>query len=134
MIVADTNLVAYLLIKGEFTAHAERVFERDCRWIAPPLWWHELLNVVATTVREGKLDSDRAKIIIAEARNYVRPAEHDRPWQVLEMAVENRIATYDCEFVMLARQLLLPLVTADRTLLRLFPDVAVSITNFVYGK
>jgi predicted nucleic acid-binding protein len=53
MIVADVNLLAYLLIEGEFTEIAERAYARDRRWIAPRSHRFELLNVLATNARAG---------------------------------------------------------------------------------
>jgi predicted nucleic acid-binding protein len=52
----------------------------------------------------------------------------------VRLSVETKIATYDCEFVVLARRLKLRLVTKDKALLRAFPDVAVSIEDFASGK
>ena len=37
MIVADTNLIAYLLINGEHTHLAEKIFQKDADWVAPLL-------------------------------------------------------------------------------------------------
>jgi len=41
VIVADTNLITYLLLDGEHTEAAERVFALDSHWIAPALWRSE---------------------------------------------------------------------------------------------
>jgi predicted nucleic acid-binding protein len=131
---ADTNLVAYLLIGGPFTQSAQQVLLRDKVWIAPPFWKHEFLNVLATAVREKMIDSSRAFAILDESRLYVEPRDHDRPREVLLLSAENRIATYDCEFVVLARKLGTRLVTVDKPLLKKFPDVAVSIDDFAAGK
>jgi predicted nucleic acid-binding protein len=43
---------------------------------------------------------------------------------VLELAIRSGCSTYDAEFVVLAQQLQCPLLTFDRKLLQLFPDVA----------
>ncbi|MGD0388911.1 MAG: type II toxin-antitoxin system VapC family toxin [Tepidisphaeraceae bacterium] len=134
MIVADTNLIAYLLIGGPNTPLAEAVLRREKVWVAPPLWWHEFLNVVATTVRQNLLSEDRALVVLAEAPLFVRSYDHERPWDVLRLSVETRLATYDCEFAVLARRLMVRLVTADKALLNAVPDVAISMEDFVSAK
>jgi predicted nucleic acid-binding protein len=130
MIVADTNLIAYLLIGGPFADAAQQVLLRDKDWVAPPLWRHEFLNVVATSVRERKLTEERAMAVLAEAPLYMRAIDHERPWDVLRLAVETRLGTYDCEFVVLARRLMVRLVTADQAIQRVFPDVAIGPNEF----
>ena len=103
MIVADTNLVSYLLIPGEFTELVKEVLKRDKVWVAPPLWYHELLNVVATSVRANHITLLDGELIVAEAPIYVRSYDHERPWEVLRLSVATRIATYDCEFIVFWR-------------------------------
>jgi predicted nucleic acid-binding protein len=49
----------------------------------------------------------------------------------LQLAAESGCSAYDCEFVALARDLEVPLVTADRQLLAAFPSTAVSPEAFV---
>jgi predicted nucleic acid-binding protein len=51
--------------------------------------------------------------------------------RVLRLAMESRCSAYDCEFVALAQDLGIPLVTVDRRLLNAFPSIAVSIHNFI---
>jgi predicted nucleic acid-binding protein len=132
MIVADTNLIAYLLIAGPFSAAAQSVFDRDRDWIAPGIWQSELLNVLATSVREGHLSKDLAQNAWAHAPAFVRNAEVPS-LEVLDLAVSSRFATFDCYYVVLARKLNLPLVTADKKLLREFGDIAVSIEAYASG-
>ncbi|MDQ5917146.1 MAG: hypothetical protein QG660_255, partial [Pseudomonadota bacterium] len=55
MIVADTNLIAYVLINSAQTALAEAILEKDGDWHAPPLWRHEFRNILATYVRANRL-------------------------------------------------------------------------------
>lgn len=132
MIVADTNLIAYLLISGAFTEMAEKVSERDDDWVAPPIWRHELLNVLATSARAGVLTLDKASRLWANAADMVR--EVDVPeLAVLNLSVTTNFGTYDCNYVVLARTLAVPLVTADKKMLKRFNDVAVSIADFATG-
>ena len=51
MIVVDTNVIVYLMIEGEKTEMAQRTYRQDSAWFIPPLWRHELLNVLTTFVR-----------------------------------------------------------------------------------
>ena len=60
MIVVDTNVICYLLMPGERTAAAERLYRADPEWIAPRLWLDELLNVLATSERQAFLDAEQA--------------------------------------------------------------------------
>ncbi|MEN9805867.1 MAG: hypothetical protein RL756_375, partial [Pseudomonadota bacterium] len=51
MIVADSNVVAYLYLPGEHTAAAERLLEREPDWAAPILWRSEFRNILAGYLR-----------------------------------------------------------------------------------
>jgi len=50
--------------------------------------------------------------------------------EVLWLASESKCSTYDCEFVAVANDLKVPLVTVDKQLLIGFPAVAVSLKMF----
>ena len=134
MIVADVNLVVYLLVQGEFTPLAEWALRRDRRWVAPRSHRAELLNVLATTVRAGVIRADAFPPLWRRAyRTVATPTDPD-PFDVFRLSVESRIATYDCEYAAMARQRRLRLVTNDRPMRRAFPDVAVSLEDFAAGK
>ena len=132
MIVVDTNVLAYLLLPGGQQTVAEQVLARDPRWAAPLLLRSEFRNILSGWVRRGALTLDRAVSTAVEAEDYVRGREYTVPARdVLDLAGRSRCTAYDCEFVALARQLGVRLVTSDRQLLAAFPETAVSPEAFV---
>ena len=54
--------------------------------------------------------------------------------RVFELVVQSKCTAYDCEYVALAEELGVPLVTADKQLLKAFPKIAVSLAGFVKRK
>jgi predicted nucleic acid-binding protein len=125
VIVADTNLLVYLLVPTPLTRAAEQVRALEKVWIAPPLIRHELLNVLARYVRRGDVTLDEAGRACRRAEDLIevstaRPDATD----ILRAAGKTNCSTYDLEYVWLARELDLPLVTADQEVLAAFPDVA----------
>lgn len=55
-------------------------------------------------------------------------AEFDVPsLDVLRLVSESACSAYDCEFVALAKQFGVELVTSDRKVLQAFPEIAVSL-------
>ena len=134
MIVADVNLLVCLLVHGEFTSLAERALRRDRRWVAPRSHRGELLNVLATNVRAGTVRAETFDSLWRRAyRTVATPADPD-PAEVLRLSVESRIATYDCEYVAMARQRRLRLVTNDGPMQRAFPDLATRLVDFAEGR
>lgn len=132
MIVADTNLISYLLIQGPDTMRAEAVFRKDPVWAAPILWRSEFRNVIAGYMRNRAMPLPDALGIMADAEILLANNEHHvDSAPVLAMAYSSGCAAYDCEFVLLAELLQLPLVTADTKVLRAFPKVAVSFEDFI---
>ena len=134
MIVVDTNVVAYLWIPGPLTGLSSRLLERDGAWYAPPLWRSELRNVLLGHVRAGKgsLEAARKVMEVAEEQLAEWTVDVDSA-DVLRLGRESGCSAYDCELVSLARQLGIPLVTADRRLAKAFPGVARTLTEAVEG-
>lgn len=131
MIIADTNLVAYLLIEGERTEAARRVRARDSEWRLPPLWRSEFLNVLTTTVRADVLDEAAAHATWRAALAlFGRCEEQPEGGEVLATACRARISAYDAQFVVLAQRHQVTLVTGDGALVKRCPEVAVSIEAF----
>jgi hypothetical protein len=67
MIVVDANVIAYLLIEGEFTESVTSLRSREPEWIAPRLWLDEFLNILATSERHSILSAEVADGTLALA-------------------------------------------------------------------
>jgi len=132
VIVADTNLLAYLYIEGTLNQQARQVLLRDPEWAAPALWRSELRNTLIKCFRGGLIGRDEAFRIMADAELTMLFNEYDlASGDVLELAAETGCSAYDAEFVVLAKDLGVPLVTTDKDLLAKFPDVAVTPERFL---
>jgi predicted nucleic acid-binding protein len=79
---------------------------------------------------------------LAEALDYARMAEDDlrestrlvSTRHVLELVNETDHSAYDCEYVALAQELDVQLVTGDETVADLFSDTAVLLEDFATGR
>lgn len=134
MIVADTNLLAYLLIEGEHTEAARRVRAIDDGWIQPALWRSEFLNVLNLAVKTHLLDEAEAMRVWRSALAVFGSSEYEPEGaDVLRVAIRRDISAYDAQFVTTALDLGLRLVTFDRRILKSSPDVAMTASDFVAG-
>ncbi len=132
MIVVDTNLLVYLYIRSEHSERAEKAFLKDSDWAAPLLWRSEFLNVLTACLRKGIVNLEAAVEIAGEAELLMGGGEFSvGSLDVLKLAAEGYCSAYDCEFVALARELNIPLVTTDKQILAEFPDEATSLEEFV---
>jgi predicted nucleic acid-binding protein len=131
VIVADTNLVSYLLIAGEHTDDARGVWERDSEWVLPSLWRSEYLSVLTTSVRAKVLTREQALAAWRAGIRLFGEAEHDPDGEaVLAAALTYGISAYDAHFVVVAKDLNVPLVTGDRALQKACRPIAVLIADF----
>ena len=132
MIVADTNLLIYLYVTGQRTGEAEEVLRKDPAWAAPLLWRSEFRNTLIGLERHQQVSFADVRIIVAEAEQWMTGREFSVvSQQVMQLAKKSGCSAYDCEFVSLARDLETPLITADRQILRAFPNVAMTPKFFV---
>jgi len=125
MIVVDTNVLAYLWLPGPRTSAAETLLRKDPDWHAPLLWRSEFRNVLVGQVRRRRLSLEAAGRIVTEAETQMNGREYAVPsFEVLRCAAESGCSAYDCEFIVLAETLAVPLYTSDEEVLAAFPSVA----------
>ncbi len=130
MIVADTNLIAYLAMPSPYTEAAERLLVRDPEWVAPALWRSEFRNVLSLYLRKGLIRFEQALEMQAEMESLFQGKEYEvASLDVLSLVNQSECSAYDCEFVALAKGLGVRLVTMDRKLVSCFPDTATLLTD-----
>lgn len=132
MIVADTNIIAYLFLESEHSEQAEAALLLDPEWLAPRLWRSEFRNILALYLRQQRLSLQDVLSLMDEAERLMQGNEYEiASTQVLRLANISGRSAYDCEFVALAQEHGVPLVTADRQLQNSFPRTAISLDIFV---
>jgi predicted nucleic acid-binding protein len=131
VIVADANVVVYLLVPGASTDDAQRVRDTDPEWLVPPLYRHELLNVLSTYVRSNRIPRDEAIKLFKRGMALVTVdnTESD-PVEIFNLAQQRDCSAYDAQYIALALRHRVPLVTADRKLSEAAKDVAVPLNVF----
>lgn len=133
MIVVDTNIIAYLFLPSPFTSDVERLFKQDQDWIVPLLWRSEFRNILSGYIRKQSLKKSDALKIMYEAENLFSNREFEiGSEEVLELITSSTCSAYDCEFVALAKSMNTKLVTADKQILREFPEISVSFRAFKF--
>jgi predicted nucleic acid-binding protein len=131
VILVDTNVLVSLLLPGEHTEQAERVLCRDPVWAAPLLWRSAFRNVLAVYMRQGRLALDQALQLMDNAEILMQGREYEvSSVCVLSLVAGTRCSAYDGEFVALAQDLGLSLVTSDARLLAEFPATAIAMDMF----
>ncbi len=135
MIVVDTNIISYLYLPTDYSNLVEQLLDIEPKWAAPVLWKSEFRNVLSGCIRKGLLDFDSAIAIMQETEDILANQEYQiSSLQVLRLVSESYCSAYDCEFVALAEQLDISLVTQDKKILRNFPHVAYSLESFLQSE
>ncbi|MBA3406173.1 MAG: hypothetical protein H0U13_16075, partial [Gemmatimonadaceae bacterium] len=89
MIVADADLIAYLVLPGKRTEQSEAGLLKDPVWVAPPLWASELRSVIGQYVRAGDLN-------VAEGTAAMEPTN-----RTAEKFYDRLIVKYDSRFAVI---------------------------------
>jgi predicted nucleic acid-binding protein len=131
VIVVDTNVIAYFLLPGPFTDLARQAARKE-DWCAPLLWRSEFRSVLTSYVRHHSLPINEARILMETGEKLMWGREFTvRSSIVLDCVNTSSRSAYDCEFVALARDLGVRLVTTDEPVAREFPDTAIHLRHFI---
>ena len=135
MIVVDNSVLVYFWLPGDFAELAEAAKRQDGTWAAPVLWRAEFRNVLAGYLRKELLTEAEANAAFVNAQKDLGAQEFTVPTErILKLVLASGCTAYDCEYVALAQDLGVPLVTTDKQILSEFPKTAVSLKEFARKK
>jgi predicted nucleic acid-binding protein len=132
MIVVDTNAIASMWVPNDMDEWVYKVLKKDSDWVAPLLWRSEFRNVLSIYLRKGILELPVVLQAMEEAEQLMDLNEFEvNSTQVMSFVANSSCSAYDCEFVALADDLNIKLVTFDKKIIREFPKIAISPQEFV---
>ncbi len=132
MIVVDTNIISYLYISGERSQQSENLLSSDSNWVAPVLWRSEFRNVLAQYLRKNLLSLEEILLIIQQSEKLLTDHEYEvSSAHIMQLVKSSQCSAYDCEFIALAQYLDIPLITADKKILREFPEIAKTAESYL---
>ncbi len=121
MIVVDTMLPAYLVLRTPYSEECERLRRIEAEWVAPQFMEVELQSVLWQFIRRGTLSLDEAPVRYETAMAFV-PRQIDVSAEAtLRLAAKHDLSPYDARFAVLADEFGVNLVTYDKALLRKVP-------------
>jgi predicted nucleic acid-binding protein len=132
VIVADTNLVAYLLIEDEQTPQALQLKAKNLTWLMPGFWRIEFLNIVSAYVRTGRFSRAEGMDLIHRSRRltHVKDMAVDET-DALDLAEQHKISGYDALFLALAKSQRCKLISADKKLAAVAPQHCALLRDFL---
>ncbi|WKZ42836.1 MAG: type II toxin-antitoxin system VapC family toxin [Anaerolineales bacterium] len=125
-------MIGYFFITGDYSPLAIQVFEKDPDWYAPMLWQSEVRSIITQYVRYKKMPLAQSQQLMNEVHDLM--LEHERFVSsnlVLELVAISKCSSYDCEYIALAKEMNLNLVTFDKEILQEFPQIAISPKDFI---
>ena len=125
MIVVDTNIIAYFLIRGKRSESIDRLFAKDPEWVAPRLWLDEFINILCTYERRKLLTKSETNELLHEATTLMEDCSYEVPSEnVLAVARRMQCSGYDSQYIALAEELGVHLYTCDKAILNACPHIS----------
>jgi predicted nucleic acid-binding protein len=130
VILIDTNIIAYLLIEGDYTEAARELRRRDPDWRSEAFLMVEFTNVLAASVAANRMNLALAQLFLVEASSLLNgKLARVAHAPVLATAAQYRVSAYDARFLALAQQLSSRLITEDAKLRAAAPSLTQSLAE-----
>ena len=130
MLLVDTNVVAYLLIEGDYTEAAQELHIRDSDWRSEAFLLVEFTNVLVSSIARKRMTLSMAEDFLAKVVALFDGKLGRIPHaSVLAIATRHRVSAYDARFLSLADQLGSRLITEDARLRAAAPALTQSLAE-----
>ena len=130
MLLVDTNVVAYLLIEGDYTEAAQELHTRDSDWRSEAFLLVEFTNVLVSSIARKRMTLSMAEDFLAKVFSLFDGKLGRIPHaSVLAIATRHRVSAYDARFLSLADQLGSRLITEDARLRAAAPALTQSLAE-----
>jgi predicted nucleic acid-binding protein len=130
MLLVDTNVVAYLLIEGDYTEAAQELRARDSDWRSEAFLLVEFTNVLVSSIARKRMTLSMAEDFLAKVFSLFDGKLGRVPQaSVLAIATRHRVSAYDARFLSLADQLGSRLITEDARLRAAAPALTQSLAE-----
>jgi len=132
VIVVDTNIISYLLVRNDtYTADAKELFRKDSAWVSPALWKFEFFNLINLYRKRNLMSENAMRDIFFKSLETVETVDLVDLTFLYNVATASDLTGYDAQFVALASEMNLPLITEDKRILSEFGNTSISIKNFL---
>ena len=130
MLLVDTNVVAYLLIDGNYTEAAQELRLLDSDWRSEAFLLVEFTSVLVSSIARKRMTLSMAEDFLAKAAALFDGKLGRIPHaSVLAIATRHRVSAYDARFLSLADQLGSRLITEDARLRAAAPALTQSLAE-----
>ena len=139
-VVMDASAFLALVLSEERGGEVERVLAdiitQNGQVLVPPLFWHEVMNGLVTSVRRKRISTADLRTIEADISRLPlsqdqAPSEFIRQ-RIREYTLEHNLSFYDASYLELALRHTMPLLTMDKHLLDLhehYPEVILTLSS-----
>jgi predicted nucleic acid-binding protein len=126
LVVIDASAAAAWVLPDERSALAEEllglVMSGELDLLVPSIWSYEMSNLLVTATARNRItapEAHRATAALQAIPVRIAPIERESGDGIVSIALDLGLSAYDAAYVLLAQSRGLPLVTADRDILRL---------------
>lgn len=127
MIVVNLDVLVPLFIKSARTEECEDLYRAAPNWIVPPSWRGRFSEMLGERVAAGEMKWQNALARWEGAARILEAGERSvEPEALFSILAVHPITPTEAEFLVLATGLGTNLVTYDKKLLKMFPEVVMT--------
>ncbi len=136
MLVVDASIAVKWFLNEPDSRQALSLFGQPYKLVAPPLIRIEVLAAIAKRARMGQIGAEDAAGQMERWRSTLLNRAvfivdgNDQYQDEAALSLQERHSLYDCVYLVLAKKLRVPLVTADQRLGELAQALAIEIFNW----